>query len=82
MRIRDDEDKDGDAATASKGAYSSTTASKREWSLADEKVYATKKQPSRVAKKTLSYCDKSDSELEFNQDNYKRSKTKIFNKKA
>ena len=55
---------------------------KRELSLADEKVYATKKQPSRVAKKTVSYCDTSDSELEFNEDGYERSKTKSFNKKA
>ena len=29
-----------------------------------------------------SYCDTSDSELEFNKDGYKRSKTKSFKKKA
>ena len=57
-------------------------ASKREWFLADETVYANKKQPSRVAKKMVSYCDKSDSELEFDEDGYKQSKTKSFNKKA
>jgi hypothetical protein len=37
---------------------------------------------SRVAKNTVSYCDTSDSELEFDDDGYERSKTKSFNKKA
>ncbi len=36
----------------------------------------------RVAKETASYCDTSDSELEFDEDGYERSKTKSFNKKA
>ena len=81
-----DEDKDGNVT----GAYSSssstqsatTTALKRKWPLADEKDYATKKQPSRFAKKTASYCDTSGSELEFDEDGYERSKTKSFKKKA
>jgi hypothetical protein len=82
-----DEDKDGNAT----GAYSSssssarsamTMASKREWSLADKKDYAPKKRPSWVAKKTVSYCDTSESELEFDENGYERSKTKSFNKKA
>jgi hypothetical protein len=81
-----DEDKDGNATGAyssSSSARSATTmALKREWPLADEKDYATKKQPSQVAKKTVSYCDTSDSELEFNEDGYKQSKTKNFKKKA
>ena len=49
--------------------------SKREFSFADVR-------PSRVAKETVSYCDTSDSELEFDEDGYKRPKTKSFNKKA
>jgi hypothetical protein len=77
-----DEDKDGNATGAyfySSSARSATmTALKREWPLA-----ASKKRPSRVAKKTVSYCDTSDSELEFDKDGYnERSKTKSFNKKA
>ena len=83
---RNDEDKDGNAT----GAYSSSSSAqsatmkelKREWPLADEKDYTTKKRPSRVAKKTVSYCDTSDSELEFDKDGYERSKTKSFKKKA
>jgi hypothetical protein len=47
--------------------------SKREFSFVNVR-------PSRVAKKTVSYCDTSDSELEFNEDG--RSKTKSFKKKA
>ncbi len=46
----------------------------------EDKDYATKKRPSRVAKKTVSYCE--DSELEFDEDSYKRSKTKSFKKKV
>ena len=77
---RNDEDKDGNAT----GAYSSSSSAqsatmkelKREWPLADEKDYATKKRPSRVAKKTVSYCDTSDSELEFDKDGYEGSKKK------
>jgi hypothetical protein len=37
--------------------------SKREWSLADVKVYATKKLPSQDAKKTVSYFDTSDQDI-------------------
>jgi hypothetical protein len=49
----------------------------------EDKDYAAKKRPSRVAKKTVSYCnDTSDSELEFNKDGYEQSKTKSFKKKA
>jgi hypothetical protein len=55
---------------------------KREWSLADKKVYATYKRPSRDAKKTVSYLDMSDSELESDENGYKWSKTKSFKKKA
>ena len=81
-----DEDKDGSAT----GAYSSSSSArsatmkelKREWPLADEKDYTTKKLPSRVAKKTVSYCDTIDLELEFDKDGYERSKTKSFKKKA
>jgi hypothetical protein len=81
-----DEDKDGNGT----GAYSSSSSApsatmtelKREWPLGDEKDYATKKRPSRVAKKTVSYCDTSDSELEFDKNGYKQSKTKSFKKKA
>ncbi len=80
---RNDEDKDDNAT----GAYSSSSSAqsatmkelKREWPLADEKDYATKKRPSRVAKKTVSYCDTSDSELEFDKDGYERSKTNATN---
>ena len=84
---RNNEDKDGNAT----GAYSSSSSTarlatmmalKREWPLADEKYYATKKRPSRVAKKTVSYCNASDSGLEFDEDGYKQSKTKSFKKKA
>ena len=80
------EDKDGNATGAyfysSSARSATTTASKRELSLADKKDYATKKRPSRVAKKTVSYCDTSNSELEFDEDGYERSKTKSFKKKA
>ncbi len=55
---------------------------KRERPLGDEKDYATKKRPSRVAKKTVSYCNTSDSELEVDEDGYERSKINSFNKKA
>jgi hypothetical protein len=49
----------------------------------EDKDYAAKKRPSRVAKKTVSYCDDtSDLELEFNKDGYERFKTKSFKKKA
>jgi len=78
---RNDEDKAGNATGASSSSSSArsamTTALKREWPLADEKDCTTKKR--RVAKKTVSYCD---SELEFNEDGYERSKTKSFKKKA
>ena len=47
--------------------------SKREFSFVNVR-------PSRVAKKTVSYCDTGDSELEFDEDG--RSKTKSFKKKA
>ena len=53
----------------------SSRMSKREFSFADLR-------PSRVAKKTVSYCDTSDSELEFDEDGYERFKTKSFKKKA
>ena len=46
----------------------SSRMSKREWSLSDEKVYATKKRPSRDSKKTVSYLDMIDSELVFEED--------------
>ena len=49
--------------------------SKREFSFVNVR-------PSRVAKKTVSYCDTSDSELEFNEDRYEQSNTKSFKKKA
>jgi hypothetical protein len=83
---RNDENKDGKAT----GAYSSSSTAqsattmvlKRKWPFADEKDYTTKKRPSRVAKKTVSYCGASDSELEFDEDGYERSKTKSFKKKA
>ena len=45
-----------------------------------EGVSSVNVRPSRVAKKTVSYCDTSDSELEFDKDG--RSKTKSFKKKA
>jgi len=38
--------------------------------------------PNRVAKKTVSYCNTSDSELKFDEDGYERSKTMSFKKKA
>ena len=43
---------------------------------------APKKRPSRVTKKMVSYCNTSDSELEFDEDGYERFKTKSFKKKA
>jgi hypothetical protein len=43
--------------------------SKREFSFADMR-------PSRVAKKTVSYCDTNDSELKFDEVGYEWSKTK------
>jgi hypothetical protein len=49
--------------------------SKREFSFLDVR-------PSRAAKKTVSFCDTSNLELEFDEDGYKRSKTKSFKKKA
>ena len=49
--------------------------SKREFSFVNVR-------PSRIAKKTVSYCNTSDSELEFGEDGYERSKTKSFKKKA
>ena len=49
--------------------------SKREFSFVNVRS-------SRVAKKTVSYCNTSDSELKFDEDGYKRSKTKSFKKKA
>ena len=50
--------------------------SKREFSFADVR-------PSRVPKKTVSYCDTSeDLELEFDEDGYKQPQTKSFKKKA
>jgi hypothetical protein len=83
---RNDEDKDGNATGAytfsSSARSATTTALKREWPLADEKDCTTKKRPSRVAKKKVSYCDTSDSELEFDKDGYEQSKTKSFKKKA
>ena len=48
--------------------------------LLEDKDYATKKRPSRVTKKKVSYCE--DSELEFDEDSYKQSKTKSFKKKV
>ena len=81
----DDKDKNDEKPSYSSSSSvrsAKTMALKREWSLADETVYANKKQPSRVAKKMVSYCDKSDSELEFDEDGYEQSKTKSFNKKA
>jgi hypothetical protein len=53
----------------------SSRMSKREFSFADV-------QPSRVTKKTVSYCDTSDLELEFDEDGYERFKTKSFKNKA
>jgi hypothetical protein len=44
----------------------------------EDKDYATKKRPSRVTKKKVSYCE--DSELEFDEDSYEQSKTKSFKK--
>jgi hypothetical protein len=44
---------------------------------------APPRSPSRVAKKTASYCDTtSDSQLKFDKDGYEQSKTKSFKKKA
>ena len=83
---RNDEDKDGNATGAYSSSFSTRSATtmelKREGPLADEKDYATKKRPSWVARKTVSYCDMSDSEFEFDKDGYERSKTKSFKKKA
>jgi len=83
---RNDEDKDDNATGAYSSSYSARsatmTALKREWPLADEKDYATKKRPSRVAKKTVPYCNTSNSELDFDKDGYEQSKTKSFKKKA
>ena len=83
---RNDEDKDDNATGAYSSSYSAqsatTTALKREWPLADKKDYITKKRPSWVTKKTVSYCDRSDSVLELDKDGYERSKTKSFKKKA
>jgi hypothetical protein len=53
----------------------SSRLSKREFSFVNVR-------PSRVAKKTVTYCDTSDSELEFDNDGYKQSTTKSFKKKA
>ena len=46
----------------------------------EDKDYATKKRPSRVTKKMVSYCE--DSELEFDEDSYEQSKTKSFKMKV
>jgi hypothetical protein len=46
----------------------------------EDKDYATKKRPSRVTKKKVSYYE--DSELEFDEDSYEQSKTKSFKKKV
>ena len=77
---RNDEDKDDNATGAYSSSYSARsatmTALKREWPLADEKDYATKKRPSRVAKKTVSYCNTSNSELDFDKDGYEQSNTR------
>ena len=48
----------------------------------DRKVPATKKLPSRSAKKRVIYFDKSDSELESNEDDNEASKKRSFKKKA
>jgi hypothetical protein len=56
--------------------------SKREWSLADVKVPATKKRPSRSAKKRVVYFDKSDLELESDEDGNEAPKNRSFKKKA
>ena len=57
-----------------KGAYSSSTPSATKTTL--------KKRPSQSAKKRVVYFDKSDSDLESDENGYMRSKTKSFKKKA
>ncbi len=64
------------------GEDPSSRMSKREWSLADVKVPATKKQPSRSAKKRVVYFDKSDLELESDEDGDEAPKKRSFKKKA
>ncbi len=53
-----------------------------DYSDSDRKVPATKKQPSRSAKKRVVYFDKSDWELESNEDGDEASKTRSFKKIA
>jgi hypothetical protein len=54
---------------ATKGAYFSSSSS-----TPSATKTALKKRPSRVAKKTVSYCNTSDSELENDEDGYKLKK--------
>ena len=53
-----------------------------DYSDSDRKVPATKKRPSRSAKKRVVYFDKSDSELESDEDGNEASKKRSFKKKA
>jgi hypothetical protein len=53
-----------------------------DYSNSDRKVPATKKQPSRSAKKRVVYFDKSDSELESDEDGDEVSKKRSFEKIA
>ena len=51
-----------------------------DYSDSDRKVPATKKIPSRSAKKRVVYFDKSDSELESDEDSDEVSKKRSFKK--
>jgi hypothetical protein len=53
-----------------------------DYSDSDRKVPATKKIPSRSAKKRVVYFDKSDSELESDEDGNEASKKRSFKKIA
>jgi hypothetical protein len=53
-----------------------------DYSNSDRKVPATKKRPSRSAKKRVVYLDKSDLELESDEDSDEASKKRSFNKIA
>jgi hypothetical protein len=53
-----------------------------DYSDSNRKVPATKKRPSRSAKKRVVYFDKSDSELESDEDGNEASKKRSFKKKA
>jgi hypothetical protein len=62
-------------SNATKGAYFSSSSS-----TPSETKTALKKRPSR-AKKTISYCDTRDSELEFDEDGYEKALVKMDNGK-